>query len=112
MKMLYKCSICGKITRERLMYGSLSHEDTCPALMPYACGFGCQMKIDGKIKRKEWAVPKLRASGWHQNISQHQIGYDPQPSQDDLIGELLIANAIVVAPATLEPESTSDVMAG
>lgn len=87
---LARCSVCGKITNDYMMYGSLAHSETCPTKMPHVCTSSCMDDAAVKIESGEWRLPKLR-SAMGGSISKPHIGYDVQPTQAALIEVLIHA---------------------
>ena len=65
--------------------------DEYPWECVYACGPDCMEAASGNIESGAWAMPKLRktAGGYAHDISKPRKGYDRQPTQDDLLAELL-----------------------
>ena len=88
---LAKCSVCGQITDDFVRYGSLFLTDEFPWQCPHVCGSTCMATASEKIESGEWVLPKLKKAlgGYHHNISKPKKGYETQPSQEDLIRELL-----------------------
>lgn len=91
MSQLAKCSVCGHITDDFVRYGNIFHADEYPNQCPCACSSECQDIVAEKMLSDEWALPKLKKShgGYCHDISKPRRGYDAQPSQDDLIKQLL-----------------------
>jgi hypothetical protein len=88
---LAKCSVCGQITDTWDRYGSLFLEDEYPQECIYVCSAQCLETAESKINSGEWNTPKLKKAfgGYMHDISKPKKGYETQPSQDDLIRELL-----------------------
>jgi hypothetical protein len=88
---LAKCNVCGKISDKWIRYGCFFLEEEYPNECIYICGDACFPVADYAIKNGEWKTPILKRvfAGSAHDISKPRIGYDAQPSQDDLIQELL-----------------------
>ena len=88
---LAKCSVCGHITNDFVVYGSLAHLETCRAEMPHVCASSCMADAADKIDSGKWVVPKLRSAmgGNAWDISKPRKGYDAQPDQATLINALI-----------------------
>lgn len=96
MAKLAKCSVCGRITDDFVIYGSLFLTDEYPQECPHVCGSDCMVVACDKISSREWQVPVLRMArgGNYHDISKPRKGYDAQPRQDDLVAALIaLANA-------------------
>lgn len=88
---LAKCSVCGRITNDFVIYGSMYLTDEYPSQCPHVCGSDCMGIAADKIESGEWKIPKLRKahSGYCHDISKPRQGYEAQPDQDELMRELL-----------------------
>ena len=90
---LAKCSVCGHITDDFVIYGSMFLCDEYPAQCPHICSSACMEEASTKIDTGEWVIPKLKKShgGYCHDISKPRRGYDAQPSQEVLIKALILA---------------------
>ncbi len=98
---LARCSVCGRITNDFVMYGSLFLTDEYPSQCPHICGSDCMEIACDRIATREWEVPVLRKAcgGYAHDISKPRKGYDAQPTQEALIATLIhTANAKVELP--------------
>jgi len=76
----YKCDGCG---REGLwddnwsFYGSIGHQETCPADLPTACSDQCMDMVERKIKKGEYKLPSVRMdrNGYHSSKVTERQGY-------------------------------------
>lgn len=91
MNQLAKCSVCGYITDDFVRYGNMFHADEYPAQCPCVCSSECMGVACEKVESKEWVLPKLKKAhgGYCHDISKPRQGYDAQPSQNDLLKELV-----------------------
>jgi len=90
---LARCSACGRITNDYVMYGSLFLTDEYPSQCPHVCGSECMATAADKIESGEWEVPVLRKAhgGYCHDISKPRKGYDAQPDQATLVNALIHA---------------------
>jgi len=99
---LAKCSVCGRITNDFVIYGSLFLTDEYSWECPHVCGSDCMATACDKIESGEWKVPVLRKAhgGYCHDISKPRKGYDAQPDQATLVNALIhAANDAVVLTA-------------
>ena len=88
---LAKCSICGRITNDYVIYGSLFHTEEYASQCPHVCSSSCMADACDKIESKEWVLPKLKKAhgGYCHNISKPRKGYEAQPTQSELVDALV-----------------------
>lgn len=84
---LARCSVCGRITNDFVMYGCLFLTDEYPSQCPHICSSSCMADASEKIESGEWKVPVLRKAhgGYYHDISKPRKGYDAQPDQAALV---------------------------
>ena len=107
---LARCSVCGRITNDYVMYGSLFLTDEYPSQCPHVCGSDCMETAADKIESVEWEVPVLRKAhgGYCHDISKPRKGYDAQPDQATLVNALIHAandRTLATQPAPQMPDS-------
>lgn len=90
---LARCSVCGRITNDYVLYGSLFLTDEYPSQCPHICSSSCMADASEKIDSGEWKVPVLRKAhgGYCHDISKPRKGYDAQPDQATLVNALIHA---------------------
>jgi hypothetical protein len=89
---LAKCSVCGHITDDFVKYGSFFLREEYPLECIAVCSSECMDTAQQNIEAETWKTPELTASSSlgkaHHDIKRPRVGYDPQPTQDELIKEL------------------------
>ena len=88
---LAKCSVCGRITNDYVIYGSLFHTEEYAEQCPHVCSSSCMAEASDKIESKEWVLPKLRKAhgGYCHDISKPRKGYEAQPTKSELVDALV-----------------------
>ena len=111
---LHKCSVCGFIgswaDKDWSTYGSIAIEDYDTNLLPRVCGEDCMDEFQRRLDTKEVKLPKIRRThgGYSADLKRGPVGYEEQPSQQDLWNEFRQKSEAVAAATSDVSSDPSD----
>lgn len=85
---LWKCSICGHVSPwqdDWAVYSSHLIDDEHPSLRIITCSEVCRKRTDYQLKVGKIKLPKITHKGYLSRMTRDPVGYEPQPSQKELL---------------------------
>ena len=84
---LYQCTVCKRVflwDENSSSYSSIAIDEVMPEQGIRCCCDGCVEVAQEKIKSGDWKLPNVKTKGGFYRITSEAVGYDHQPSQEEL----------------------------